>query len=107
MIKFLLFIVLFCFGFDALAALTTGIGGMANSMMEPVGFMSDFIYTGCFVIGGSFLFASLIKYIEHRRNPLAVTISTVVFLLIAGIFLIALPFAYLVIHNGTPYTLLK
>lgn len=86
---------------------STGIGGMANSLMEPVGFASDFIYTMCFVIGGSFLFACIIKYTEHRRNPLAVPASTVVFLLIAGLFLIALPFAYLLIHHGTTYTLLK
>ena len=107
MIRFFIFILLCCFAEYSLAALTTGIGGLANSMLEPVGFMSDFIYTACFLIGGSFVFASIIKYIDHRRNPLAVTISTVVFLLIAGLFLIALPFAYLIIHNGSPYTLLK
>ena len=84
-----------------------GIGDVANHLMEPVGFASDFIYTTCFVIGGSLLFASVIKYIDHRRNPLAVTISTVVFLFIAGLFLVALPFAYKVVNHGTPYTLLR
>jgi hypothetical protein len=93
---------------NALAAVApTGIGAVANNLMEPVGFLSDFIYTGCFVIGGSFIFASIVKYIEHRRTPLLVTLSTVVFLFLAGLFLIALPFAYLIIHNGSPYTLFK
>jgi hypothetical protein len=85
----------------------SGIGSVAKNLLEPVAYASDFIYTACFVIGGSFVFASLIKYIEHRRNPLAVTLGTVVFLFLAGFFLIALPFAYLIIQNGSPYTLLQ
>lgn len=103
-----LFLLLYCFTINAFAAKPTGgIGGLATSIMEPVGYMSDFVYTACFVIGGSFIFASIVKYIEHRRSPLMVTISTVVFLFLAGLFLIALPFAYLITHNGSPYTLLK
>ena len=82
-----------------------GVGGMANNLMEPVGLMSDFIGSGCILIGASFLFASLIKYIEHRRSPLMVPISTVVFLLIAGIVLLGLPFLYLLTGYGVPYTL--
>ena|SRR3990167_3278240 len=69
-----------------------GLGGVAQNLMDPVEFFSDFVYTGCIVIGSSFLFASLIKYFEHRRSPLMVPISTVVFLLIAGILLLLLPF---------------
>lgn len=83
----------------------TGIGGVATNLMEPVGLMSDFIGSGCLLIGASFLFASLIKYIEHRRSPLMVPISTVVFLLIAGLILIGLPFLYLLTGYGVPYTL--
>jgi hypothetical protein len=77
---------------SAVGANLPGIGGMAQNMMDPVGFLSDFIYSGCILIGGSFLFASIIKYVEHRRSPLMVPISTVVFLFIAGALLIALPF---------------
>lgn len=107
MIK-ILFILLCCLLSNAWAVKQpVGIGGVATHLMEPVSYMSDFIYTGCFVIGGSFIFAGIVKYIEHRRSPLLVTISTVVFLFLAGLFLIALPFAYLVTHNGSPYTLLK
>lgn len=83
------------------------IGTVAQNIMEPVSLMADFIDTACFVLGASFLFASLIKFIEHRRNPLMVTISTVVFLFIAGIILILLPFVALVTEHGIPYSLMK
>ena len=84
-----------------------GVGAVANNLMEPVEYLSNFIYTACFVIGGSFVFASIIKYAEHRRNPLAVPIGTPVFLLLAGLALVSLPFAYLVVHHGQPYVLLN
>ncbi|HEU5281736.1 MAG TPA: hypothetical protein VFU82_07160 [Gammaproteobacteria bacterium] len=75
-----------------LADNSTGVGAVAINMLEPVGVFSDFLYSGCWIIGGSFVFASIIKYFEHKRSPLMVPISTVVFLLIAGGILIALPF---------------
>lgn len=70
----------------------TGLGEVANNLMEPVDVLSSFVNTACFAIGGAFLFTSIIKYFEHRRSPLLVPISTVVFLVIAGLILIALPF---------------
>jgi hypothetical protein len=78
----------------------SGIGFVARNMIEPVSLFAQFINAGCFLVGGSFLFASIIKYIEHRRSPLMVPISTVVFLFIAGLLLIGLPFVYLL----TKYT---
>ena len=86
---------------------TVGVGGMANSIMEPVSFFADAIYTGCFVIGGAFLFASVIKYYEHRRSPLMVTLGTVVFLAIAGVVLIALPFLSYFFDSGVRYSLFR
>jgi len=106
MTKKLLLLYTLSFGVYA-AAPPSGIGAVANNLMGPVSFLSDFIYSACFVIGGSFVFAGVVKYFEHRRNPLGVTIGTVIFLFLAGLFLISLPFAYLVIHHGSPYTLLK
>jgi len=73
----------------------TGIGGMAKNMLDPVFLLSDFVSAACFLIGGSFLFASIIKYIEHRRSPLMIPISTVVSLLIGGLLLIGLPFMWM------------
>jgi hypothetical protein len=70
----------------------SGLGGVARNMTSgPVSFASTFLNAGCFVIGSSFLFASVVKYNEHRRSPLMVPISTVVFLLIAGLILVGIP----------------
>lgn len=82
-----------------------GLGGMAENIMEPVGIASDFVQTGCLLIGGSFLFASIIKYVEHRRSPLMVPLSTVAFLFIAGLLLISLPIITYLTHYGLPYNL--
>jgi hypothetical protein len=84
-----------------------GIGGVAENMMDPVEVFSDFIHSACILIGGSFIFASIIKYIEHRRSPLMIPISTVVFLLLAGIILVLLPLISYVTSSGIPYSLLK
>jgi len=86
-------------------ATTSDLGHVAQNLMEPVGILSDFVQTACFIIGISFLFASIIKYKEHRRNPLMVPIGTVVFLLIAGILLILLPFLSLITDSGLRYSL--
>jgi len=93
----------------SLAATTRpqGIGKMANSMMSPVFVLSDFVASACIIIGFSFLLASVVKYFEHKRSPLMIPISTVVFLLIAGLLLVALPFAYKITSSGIPFTLIK
>lgn len=68
-----------------------GLGGVATTLMDPVHLASNFLHAACYIIGGAFLFASIIKYFEHRRSPMMVTMSTIVFLLIAGLVLIAIP----------------
>lgn len=85
----------------------SGLGGVATNLMDPVSVMADFIHSGCILIGGAFLFATIIKYIEHRRSPTMVPISTVWFLLIAGLVLISLPLISYVTENGVPYPLMK
>jgi hypothetical protein len=90
------------FGIFPMLALakSVGVGGMATDMMEPVGVMADFLHSACILIGGAFLFASIIKYIEHRRSPTMVPMSTVVFLVIAGAFLLAIPILSYITNNG-------
>ena len=88
-------------------AVPTGIGLVAENLMVPISVFSNFINATCFVIGGSFLFACLIKYIEHGRSPWMVPISTVVFLLIAGLTLILLPFLSLLSDNALNVALMK
>ncbi len=85
----------------------TGLGGVAQNMMDPVTVVSDFIHSGCIVIGGAFLFASFVKYLDHRRSPLMVPISTVIFLFVAGLVLVLLPLVSYLTTNGIPYSLLK
>jgi hypothetical protein len=97
-------LIMACLPALAQAGVNTGFGGVAQNLMEPVTFFSDFIQTGCLLIGMSFLFASIIKYFEHRRSPLMVPISTVVFLLIAGIVLILLPLLSFMTEHGVHYT---
>ena len=94
-------------GANAAPAPALGIGQVALNMLEPVGLLADFVHTACFVIGGSFLFASLIKYFEHRRSPLMVTISTVVFLFVGGVILILLPLLSVLTESGVHYSLMK
>jgi hypothetical protein len=86
-----------------LAYADSSLGGLASNLMSPVGVFSGFISSACLLIGGAFVFASLIKYFEHRRQPLMVPISTVVFLLIAGLVLILLPLIYHWTQNGVPF----
>lgn len=102
--KRILYILLMLCWCSAYAA-SVGIGEVASNILEPVSILSDFVHTICLVIGIAFLFTSLIKYIEHRNSPLMVPISTVVFLLIAGIILILLPFLSLLTDSGVSYSL--
>lgn len=68
-----------------------GLGGMANSLMGPVGVATSFMHGACFLVGGAFLFASIVKYVDHRRSPTMVPFSTVVFLIVAGLMLLGIP----------------
>lgn len=85
----------------------TGFGKVAENLMSPVGLASDFVYSACIIIGVSFVFAGIIKYFEHRRSPLMVPISTVIFLLVAGIVLLLLPLLSYLNPHGTRYSLFR
>lgn len=80
----------------------TGLGSVASNLMEPVSILSDFVVNGSLVVGIMFIFGSVIKYGQHRRNPLAVPISNVVFIFICGILLLLLPLAYKVLYEAPP-----
>lgn len=73
------------------APANVGLGGMASGLMEPVGLATNFLHGGCYIIGSAFLFASFVRYRQHRQSPTHVTLSTVFFFLIAGLVLIAIP----------------
>lgn len=81
-------------------AANVGVGGMATGLMDPVSVVADFLHSACILIGGAFLFASIVKYREHRRSPTMVPMSTVVFLVVAGLFLVAIPIMFYLSNNG-------
>jgi hypothetical protein len=83
----------------------SGFGKVANNLMEPVIILSNFIGVAAITLGLSFLFGALVKYMQHRVNPMAVPISTVVLLLIMAIILICLPLSYKIASSGIPLSL--
>jgi hypothetical protein len=83
-------------------ASSAGLGGVANNLMDPVNMFANFIGSGSIVVGIAFLLAAFVKYNQHKRNEMAAPISTVVFLFIMGLLLLAIPFAYKLTKSGVP-----
>ncbi len=81
-----------------------GIGAVAGNITEPIEVVSGFVSIGCLMVGAACLFATVVKYFEHRRSPTRVTISTVIWLFIIGLLLLILPFAYMITENGIPFS---
>lgn len=102
MIRFILFLIIFMPGL-VFSESPTGFGGVATNLMEPVIVLSDFVSSTAIIIGAIFIFSSFLKYLQYRVNPLAVPISTVVFLLICGIVLVLLPLTYKLVYSLPPY----
>jgi hypothetical protein len=96
--KYNIIILLISFGFPAAAWCAkhkpSGIGGIAENMMEPVAVISDFVTNGALIIGVSFLFAAFFRFLQYRVNPLAAPLSTVIILFLLGVSLLLLPLAY-------------
>jgi hypothetical protein len=82
-----------------------GAGKVAENLMEPVSILANFIGSMSIVVGISCLFACFLKYMQHRVNPLVAPISTVIMLLIMGIVLLCLPWAYKLTEGGVPISL--
>jgi RsiW-degrading membrane proteinase PrsW (M82 family) len=98
---FLLLFPLLAFADDQPQA--TGLGLVADNMLQVVFIVSDFIDTASIILGMCLLMASLLKYMQYRVNPLAVPISTIIVLFIIGIVLLLLPFIYKLTESGIPY----
>lgn len=102
--KFILWTLIFLMPDAALADKTESIGQVAGQLMEPVTILSNFIGNGSIIVGVMALFGALMRYMQHRVNPLASPISTVIILFILGIVLICLPFTYLLTGAGIPFS---
>lgn len=101
------FILLLIVIFPQILLAAEDLGHVAVNVYQPVSILGDFVHTACFVIGGAFIFTSIIKYFEYRRSPLMTPLSTVVFLVVAGLVLIILPFLAYFTDNGLPFTLMN
>ena len=88
----------------ALAYNDLSFGSVAQNITEPIEVVSGFVSVGSLIVGVACLFASIVKYFEHRRSPLYVPISTVVWLVIIGLLLLILPFSYIITENGIPFS---
>lgn len=73
---------------------TEGIGQYAEGLMEPVSILSEFINSAAIIMGLCLLFAAILKYKQHKINPLYAPMGTVIWLLILGIVLLCLPLLY-------------
>jgi len=73
-------------------AASGSLGSVAEDALEPVSVFNSFINTSAMMIGSCFLFAAFVKYNQHRINPMAAPISTVLMLLVFGLLLLLLPF---------------
>lgn len=80
------------------------LGKVAKNLYEPVSVLSELISTASIIIGVSFLFGALLRYMQYRQNPLAAPLGSVITLLIMGIVLILLPLVYLFTEGGIPYS---
>ncbi len=81
-------------------------GEVADNIAQPIEVIISFVSVGCLIVGFACFFAALVKYFEHRRSPLHVPFSTVVWLVIIGLLLLILPFSYIVTGNTAPFAFL-
>ena len=79
-----------------------GLGQVASNLLVPVEVASDLLSGTAIIIGLTCLFGALVRYMQHRVNPLAHPISTVLILFILGIILLCLPLIYKITESGVP-----
>ena len=68
------------------------IGDIARSLDRPVMGIVELVRAVCLIAGVGMVVGSLIKYKQHRRNPIEVSLGSVFAILLAGLALIALTF---------------
>ena len=102
--RYVICYLMFLFPIATFADENEGFGYIAQSLIEPVSVISEFVASASIIIGISFLFGGFLRYLQYRINPMASPISTVVMLLIMGVVLVCLPLAYKLTGAGIPYT---
>lgn len=65
-------------------------GAIATHLYEPVSLIIQLVRSVSVICGMGLLVGCLLKYIEYRRNPVAVRLSLVIFMFFFGVALIIL-----------------
>jgi type III secretory pathway component EscU len=74
------------------ALATTTLGGIASNISEPVSLITQLLRAISIICGVGLMMGGIIKYLEYRRNPIAIRLSTVFFMFFFGIALIIVGF---------------
>jgi hypothetical protein len=78
----------------ACARIPSGLGAVANNLMDPVSVMTSFVIDGSQIAGIAFLFGAFIRYTKYRVNQLESPLSTVIVLFVIGLVLLGIPLVH-------------
>jgi hypothetical protein len=65
-------------------------GEVAQNLYEPVSLIIELLRAVSILCGGGLILGGFFRFIEYRRNPIAIRLSMVVFMFVFGIGLILL-----------------
>ncbi|OGT47748.1 MAG: hypothetical protein A3E83_04915 [Gammaproteobacteria bacterium RIFCSPHIGHO2_12_FULL_41_20] len=91
MLRCLLALSCFAAGTVALAATTSGIGGVAGQVTTNLANIAKLITAGSYVAGMAFAVGAIVKFKAHKDNPTQVPIGMPIALLFIGAALIFVP----------------
>lgn len=80
-VLFCLFLSLF---YSCNVVATAGLGEVAQGIYEPISIVIQLVRAVSIISGSGLILGSLIRYRDYRRNPVAVRLSSVLFMFIFG-----------------------
>jgi|LakMenEpi03Aug12_release.lakeMendotaPanAssembly.Ray.scaffolds.fasta_scaffold501740_2 hypothetical protein len=69
-----------------------GLGNIASSIYEPISVVIRLVRAVSITCGVGLILGGFLRYIDYRRNPVAVRLSAVIFMFLFGIALIIVGF---------------
>lgn len=93
------------FAEESASSVLLSLGDVANNALEPAIIVIDLLYVVYLTLGTGLLTASVVKFFERRVNPLGVTISQVIFLFFAGLFVLLVPYLFTQSQHGIKTTI--
>lgn len=76
----------------SIASSTENLGVVVNEIAQPLDSVASLVHIVCIVTGAGLMMAAFIRYLQHRRNPIEATLSSVFALLFTGIAVLILAF---------------